>query len=61
VFILLPGDDGVEGVTARHVVAYAILFVALALLVGWGVWNGRARHRHRGRDDRIDLFRDQDD
>jgi DMSO/TMAO reductase YedYZ heme-binding membrane subunit len=38
------------------VVAYAILLAALALVAAWWVWNGRARHRHRSRDDRIDLF-----
>jgi hypothetical protein len=47
-----------EGVTARHVIAYAILLAAIALVAGWRVWTGRARQRHRARDDRIDLFRD---
>jgi hypothetical protein len=46
-------------VTARNVVAYAILLAALVLVVAWSVWKGRARQRHRARDDRIDLFRDE--
>jgi hypothetical protein len=56
---LAPGWTELEGVTARNVVAYAILLAALALVVTWGVWKGRARHRHRARDDRIDLFHDE--
>jgi hypothetical protein len=47
-------------VTARHAIAYAILLAAVALVAAWRVWTGRARHRHRARDDRIDLFRDDD-
>lgn len=58
VFTLLAGDDGAEGVTARHAIAYAILLAAIALVAAWRLWTGRARHRHRARDDRIDLFRD---
>jgi len=45
-------------VTGRHVIAYAIILAALALILAWRVGSGRARHRHRSRDDRIDLFRD---
>jgi hypothetical protein len=52
---LRASDDGVEGVT-RHVIAYAIILAALALVLVWRVWSERARHRHRMRDDRIDLF-----
>ena len=60
VYLLRASDDGVEGVTARHVIAYAILLAALALVVGWRVLSGRARHRHRSRDDRIDLFHEDE-
>jgi hypothetical protein len=42
------------------VIAYAILLAALALVLGWRVLSGRARHRHRARDDRIDLFHEDE-
>jgi hypothetical protein len=47
--------------SAKHLVAYAILLLGLLLLLGWPVLRARGR-KHRGpRHERIDLIGSPDD
>jgi hypothetical protein len=43
-------------VTARHLIAYAIIVAALALVVAWRLSVIQRRRNARGRTGRIDLF-----
>jgi len=51
--------SGANRVTAKNLIAYGIILVALGLVAGWFILSGRSRHRDRSRDNRIDLFRDE--
>jgi hypothetical protein len=45
-------------VSSKHLIAYAIIFLALALVVWWAASHRRTRRSTRSHYERIDLFED---